>query len=111
MSDFSIQLPEGKKGTVKCFNVQNVQWSDTYKHGRKSSKLISSSDPIYSFKCYLYRVVLPDGESTTEYSLYRFANDTWFRDSKDEIQLEGIELVLKETIIEREKELGIYKAF
>ncbi len=107
MSRFTIDLPENKKGNVSRLHVVNMRHIDTISFKPKSAKVVSSSDPTYTFKAFKYEVTISDEESSAIHVLYKFANGEWSADYIDEKPMEDKELLtIANAIIEREKELN-----
>ena len=107
MAHFTIELPENKNCDVNRFDVINARVTDILRIERKSAVVESSSEPVYTFKAFQYIVTVSDHESSKEYCLFRFVNGEWFTDYEGKIQLEDDELlVIKDAIINREKELN-----
>ena len=107
MSRFTIDLPGNKKGNVWRLDMVNMQHIDYINFKPKSAKVVSSSEPTYTFKAFKYEITIPDEENSTVHFLYKFANGEWFADYIDKKPIEDNELlVIKNAIIDREKELN-----
>lgn len=106
MSRFTIDLPGNNKGSVWRLKMVNVQTVDYISIKPRSAKVVSSSEPTYTFKAFKYEITIPDEESSVVHILYKFANGEWFADYIDKKPIEDNELlVIKNAIIDREKEL------
>jgi hypothetical protein len=107
MSRFTIHLPENKKGNVWRLDMVNMRHIDYISFKPKSAKVVSSSEPVYTFKAFKYEITIPDEESSVVHILYKFANGEWFTDYIDKKPIEDKELlVIINAIIDREKELN-----
>jgi hypothetical protein len=107
MSQFTIDLPENKKGNVWRLDMVNVRHIDYISIKPKSAKVVSSSEPVYTFKAFKYEITIPDEECSAVHILYKFANGEWFAGYIDKKSIEDKELVvIMNAIIDREKELN-----
>ncbi len=105
MERFTIDLPDNKKGEVRCSNMIKVEFSQFYTGGFES--LISESEPAKTFVALKYAVIVYNGENNTEYCLFKSANGEWFKDYERKTQLDdGFLLLLKNAIIKRENEIN-----
>ena len=104
MSRFTIDLSDNKKGTVWRVSMVNIQHSDTLDF--QSLKIISSSDPTYTFKAFKYEITIPNEKSNAVHTLYKFSNGEWSADYKVKKPIEDdLLLEIRNAIIDRENAL------
>ena len=95
MGHFIIDLPENKKGDVRWGMVKKIKFSFFRKNKSETKKG--------------YLVNLPDSDSKAVCRLFRSPNGVWFKDpeGKEELNDRNLDLI-KNAIIEKEKELNIH---
>jgi len=104
-SRFTIDLPENKKGNVWRLDMVNMRHIDNVDFG--SAKVISSTEPQYTFKGCKYEITISGEEGDKVYILYKFTNGEWFADFIEKKPIVDRKLlIIKKAILNREKELN-----
>lgn len=89
MGQFTIDLPENRKGEVRWGTVSKLQFSFFHKHKSQSKKA--------------FIVQVSDSGGKTEYRLFQSKNGEWFKDAEGVAPLDcKILFDIKEAIVERE---------
>jgi hypothetical protein len=93
MGHFTINLPENKQGDVRWGTVSKQKFSLFHKSKSESKKG--------------YIVNVSDANNKIEYRLFKFQIGEWSKDPEGQIKLDETDLLIKNAIVEKEKELNI----